>query len=327
MAKKKTTKREAAATPIERLKVEYDALVPMLERFRSGLVEQIEKVTDDNSLSLAFPIESRVKSWSSISEKIERKALRLKTIQDIPDLVGVRVAFLFLRDLRTACSAVGETFSVEDEEDVVGRLGDSEFGYQSFHYGVTIPETWATVPTFSGCANIVAEIQLRTIAQHTWAAASHLLQYKQESGVPLSVRRSIHRVSALLETVDLEFERALIEREEYREKPTPERSGEEELNVDLLESTLDSLLPPENRGDEEPYDELLVDLEAAGIETLDKLRALIGKHLKPALKHDAEIVEGVHQGYGREPERIEKGVYLAHAGLIRHMLGRIGERS
>lgn len=58
-------------------------------------------------------------------------------------------------------------------------------------------------------SGLKAEVQVRTVTQHVWAAASHVLQYKQEASVPLPVRRSIYRVSALLETVDLEFERVL----------------------------------------------------------------------------------------------------------------------
>jgi len=168
-------------------------------------------------------------------------------------------------------STVRKTFSIENEEDVTDRLGNSEFGYQSLHYGITIPNTWATVPTFSGCAGIIAEIQLRTIAQHTWAAASHLLQYKQESGIPFEVRRSIHRVSALLETVDLEFERALIERDEYLDESSPDRSGDELLNVDLLSGALTNLLPIANRLENEDYNTILSRLNKFNINTLQQL--------------------------------------------------------
>lgn len=316
---KNPTKVELFAS-IEDLKRDYDSLAPTLERLRLGLVEQLSKVVNDNSLTLAFPIESRIKSWASISEKLDRKSLTPKSIVDLPDLIGIRIVFLFLRDLQTSRSAVTETFSVKDMEDVSGRLGDAQFGYQSVHYGITIPDSWQSVPTFSGCLGISAELQLRTIAQHTWAAASHILQYKQETSVPLEVRRSIHRVSALLETVDLEFERALEEREKYLQEPTETRSGDELLNVDLLAATLDSLLPLANKEDDESYDELLDELSNIGIDSLEKLRQLIGRHLAETLKHDAGIVSGAVRGYGREPERIAKAVYLAHTGLLRHMI-------
>jgi ppGpp synthetase/RelA/SpoT-type nucleotidyltranferase len=62
---------------------------------------------------------------------------------------------------------------------------------------------------------MVFELQLRTLAQHIWAVASHKLQYKREASVPVPIRRSINRVSALLEMVDLEFDRVLLEREQY----------------------------------------------------------------------------------------------------------------
>lgn len=286
-----------------------------------GLVGQLIQVIKDHSLTLAFPIESRVKSWASIQEKLDRKSLNPKSIAEIPDLVGIRVVLLFLRDLRTCCKVVTEIFPVKEMEDVASRLGDAQFGYQSVHHSLTIPDSWITVPTFSGCNGVTAELQVRTIAQHTWAAASHILQYKHEANIPAEVRRSINRVSALLETVDLEFERALREREKYLGEPAETRSSDEALNVDLLAATLDSMLPPENKTDDESYDELLVELVGAGIVTLGKLRAFIDQRLKPALKHDSDIVSGRHSRYLRVPERMKRGVYLTHVGLVRRMLG------
>ena len=70
----------------------------------------------------------------------------------------------------------------------------------------------------------------------------HTLQYKQEDSVPAPMRRAIHRVSALLEVVDLEFERLLKERESYRSDSGPINT-DAILNVDLLEHLLDALLP------------------------------------------------------------------------------------
>src|SRR5690606_25945786 len=97
-------------------------------------------------------------------------------------------------------------------------------------------------------------------AQHTWAVASPKLQYKHEEGVPPPIRRTIHRVSALLETVDLEFERVLEERGSYIAAAADNVDLGELLNVDLLKATLSEILPEKNRVDNEPYADLLVDL-------------------------------------------------------------------
>ena len=96
------------------------------------------------------------------------------------------------------------------------------------------------------------------------AVASHYLQYKREKSVPLEVRRSINRVSALLETVDLEFERVLNERDVYVTGITSV-SPEERLNVNVLKAMLDENLPLANRTNDEAYDELVAELESVGV--------------------------------------------------------------
>src|SRR5437867_10781858 len=134
-----------------------------------------------------------------------------------------------------------------------------------------------------------AELQVRTVAQHIWAEASQALQYKQKEGVPIGVTRAIHRVSALLETVDLEFERVLDQRHTYRTKI--DLSGTDDpLNVDLLEKTLDDLLPRQNKSGDEDYADLLEDLYHFQVITQKDLRNLIAKHLDSILKSDAALV-------------------------------------
>ncbi len=133
---------------------------------------------------------------------------------------------------------IAEAFNVLRQYDTQERLREDQFSYASRHFVVKLPEEWLEVPTMAQLGELQAEIQVRTLAQHIWAEASQTLQYKQEQNVPPVVRRAIYRVSALLETVDLEFERVLDQRETYRS--TVEASATDEaLNVDLLEKALE----------------------------------------------------------------------------------------
>jgi trimethylamine:corrinoid methyltransferase-like protein len=50
-----------------------------------------------------------------------------------------------------------------------------------------------------------AEVHVRTVLQHAWAAISHSLQYKKEDDVPAALRRRLNRLAALLELADQEF--------------------------------------------------------------------------------------------------------------------------
>lgn len=276
---------------------------------------------------MGVPIESRIKPWSSIVDKIERRALILSSIQQIDDLIGIRIILLFKRDLEKACSLISKTFVVISHEDTAQRLTEAQFGYQSFHYVISFPEKWLDIPSFQKFTDFKAEVQVRTLAQHIWAAASHNLQYKQEQSVPVPVQRSIYRVSALLETVDLEFERVLQDREAYLKRVDIQET-DELLNVDLLEKTLDSLLPEQNKEHDENYSELIRELSDFKLDRRSKLIELINKHLKSALEEDRKRAESelkVVREEGMESEvplgQLKNGAFYTHIGLMRAILG------
>jgi putative GTP pyrophosphokinase len=310
---------------IEHLRLQYQDHVSRANRLREAVVEQVSTLLEKGTVTLGVPIESRVKDWNSIEEKLIRKSLGLSKITDLDDLVGVRVILLFRRDLLPIEELLGKTFDILSKEDTSSRLADAQFGYQSHHFIVAIPASWAKIPTFSDLQGLRTEIQVRTLSQHIWAAASHKLQYKHEDSVPPPLRRTIYRVSALLETVDLEFERVLEERKNYVEKEIPAISQDEKLNVDLLAATLDDILPTSNKdGDDEIYAELLPDLFHFNIDTVGKLRHLLQKHLKKIEETDANDAKShsrvLDEYPERERERISRGIYYTHVGLAREAL-------
>lgn len=305
------------------IKEQYSGMVAMNERLRRSLVHQIEYIVSDNKLTLGVPVESRVKTLASIVEKIERKNVKIRNIVDLDDLVGVRIIFLFRRDMMAIEGLLQEKLNIVSVEDVSARLSEVQFGYQSKHYVVSIPEAWLGVPEFSGLDGLKAEIQIRTMAQHIWAAASHKLQYKNESSVPPPVRRTIHRVSALLETVDLEFDRVLDERSSYVEDLADTTAASEVLNVNLVESLLTELWPVGNMDDDEDYSDLLDDLLSNNVSTVEGLRSLIVNNIKRALRADRKEVESriKDNSYADEDEeRLKRGVFYTHVGLTRQAL-------
>ena len=316
-----------ATNKSDKLKKDYDSKKDSAGRFCSALVEQIKGLIFSEHISLAVPIESRVKSWSSICGKIERSNLELEDIFQLNDLVGIRLILLFKRDLDRCRKSIEENLEIIEKEDTASRLDESQFGYQSYHYVIKFPKLWLSLPTFSDFSEYKAEIQIRTIAQHIWAAASHNLQYKHEDNVPKTVRRSIYRVSALLETVDLEFERVLSEREEYVKELKPE-TQDEKLNVDLLKKILDAHLPIENRDDDESYSELIQDLSERGITKSSELISLIKEQIEQALKDDARRAQNIQnvstKGWAIFTksliDRTSRGIYHNHTSLIKVMI-------
>lgn len=314
--------RNIIKSSIHQLQINYDLLKPQAEKFMISLCEQFEHLFLTNSITLGVPIECRVKKWDSIYDNIERNKLSLSNVIDLDDLVGIRLILLFKRDLDKIHELINNTFNVTRYEDTSTRLTETQFGYQSVHYIITLPKNWLRIPSFRDFGKFKAEIQVRTLAQHIWAAASHKLQYKQESSVPPPIMRSIYRVSAILETVDLEFERVLSERESYIAEVDTSRE-DTRLNTDVLQRLLDELLPSSNKGKSEPYGELIEDLLEFDIDTVGKLRQLIQSNLPQVLEEDKNYAKRMANDKTLNSDthkRVKRGVYFIHVGLVRQSL-------
>ena len=311
---------------LEILQGEYATLAPLADQFANELERQIQQLIQTHGIALSIPLQRRIKSWSSISEKLERKTLKLPSLKSLSDLVGLRIIVQFTRDVETIRNLLRSEFKVLEEYDSGKQLKEDQFGYSSIHFVVELPELWLSVPTMASMRGLRAEVQLRTTAQHIWAAASHTLQYKNEMSIPLPIRRAIHRVSALLETVDLEFDRVLQQRDQYRSGITT-APADVPLNVDLIESVLDSIFPPKNKSvGDEAYSDLLEELTYIKVTTVQQLEDLLRMHQATTLAHEASVVElirskkmGYHR-YADEEARISRGVYFTHTGLARYAL-------
>jgi len=311
---------------IQALEEKYKELLPLLDSFCMEITHQINRLLEESNITLGFPIQHRLKTWESLSEKIQRIP-RLYNLLEIQDLVGLRIILLFKRDIDKVTQIIHKNFLILREYNTFDRLKEDQFGYASLHLIAKLKEDWLSVPTFTNMRGLIAEIQIRTLAQHIWAESSHKLQYKQEKNIPPTVRRSIYRVSALLETVDLEFERVLEERENYRSQIVGmhPQSDDERLNVDLVETLLDSKLPDTNKSLNEDYGVLLNNLDYFGIKTKQQLSELIEKHLLQIIDVDKnkaeELVKSHNTGQTILPQytisRARKNVYFSHIGLVR----------
>jgi ppGpp synthetase/RelA/SpoT-type nucleotidyltranferase len=316
--------------PLSAVQVEeqYIATRALADRMLEGVRVQLLRLFNDNDVTLAVPIESRVKHISSIVEKVERKSIILHSIFDVDDLVGLRIILLFESDVQKVCDLIEGNLSVISKTASLERLDTNSFGYASEHFTIKLPSTWLNVPSYRGLDSVRAEIQVRTLAQHMWAAASHKLQYKHEASVPIPLRRALSRASALLEIVDKEFSRVLDERRNYLDDIST-IAPDEPLNVDIISSVLSSKLPLANKQDGERYEEILSELFVEGIATRKQLEDFIDAYLIRAVREDFEQAESVM----RDPEdyddnhraRAKQGVYFTHPGLIRVALSYLRE--
>ena len=328
---------------IQELEKQYTHTKALCDSFSIEVTRQITKLLEDNNIQLAVPIQYRTKSWDSIRNKCEQGRFTIKkSLSELQDLIGIRLILLFKRDLAKVTDLIENHFSVIKKYNTEDRLEENQFGYMSIHEIVKLKDEWLKVPTLSALKELKCEIQIRTLVQHAWSEASHIFQYKNENDVPRPLKRTIGRLSALLETVDLEFERVLTEREEYKGGLTnnsPTETDNESLNVDLLMEILKNYFPEINDGSNDTfeYSNLLNELNVVNINTVDQLITLINRHKPTLMTQQKKLAEELLRNYeqtgkladnkgglyvlGKDTlEDLKSGYYYSRIGLVRQII-------
>lgn len=206
---------------------------------------KIEKlITDLLSLKSINPhmIISRLKTKDSLSKKIDLKIDKYSKLEEITDLVGLRIITYLESEISLVSEIIENEFLMDAKNSVDKRkLKADQFGYKSLHYVVSIKNPRCLLPEYKRYENFKAEIQIRSILQHGWAEIEHDLGYKGEFSIPESFRRDFSRVSALLETADIEFDRLKSNLKNYEKdinKIIRNNDGIVELNQTSLLSIL-----------------------------------------------------------------------------------------
>ncbi|MCK9412357.1 MAG: RelA/SpoT domain-containing protein [Prolixibacteraceae bacterium] len=272
---------------------EYNSIKDSLMQFKDELIKSISKVLEESDIQLGFPILGRVKTLESIIKKqVEELFIMRKTIKEMQDLVGFRIVLLFNRDIEKVIEIIKTNLDVLRTYNTQDRLQDDQFGYSSIHCIARLKKAWLEVPMFKDFGDFICEIQVRTLSQHTWAASTYLIEYKETALIPKPLKRSISRLSALLETVDLEFERLLLEKQHFQklqEESLHDNYLKEILNQENLIKILDKHLPEQNKSGTENYIKAIEGLTRIGITTVSQLVEIIEKYKDAALDFETSI--------------------------------------
>ncbi len=150
----------------------------------------------------------RVKSFESVYQKLRRRIADGEVQRDsvsITDLLGIRVVCPFLEDIQEAERILSERAQVVEKERKGARYSFQEFGYDSVHYLIRIPEEVRrplNLPESS-----LVEVQLRTILQDAWAEVEHELIYKTDfTPFDEPLRRKLAALNANLSLADMVFQ-------------------------------------------------------------------------------------------------------------------------
>ena len=225
-----------------------------MEQFRQKLplLKQLEQVTTQHLEFLlqqqgiyVTAIEHRVKTEKSLSGKLELKGAKYRTLDDITDLVGLRIITFYTDDVDKVAALVKKSLSVDWDESVDKRKMHqlNSFGYNSLHFICRLPKSIINDPEAPALNMIRFEIQMRTALQHVWSTIEHDIGYKGVVHLPPEYRRQFSRLAGMLELIDDEFSRLRISMTDYsRHVQALVASGQLKdvpLNVDTFRSYLE----------------------------------------------------------------------------------------
>ena len=246
-------------------------------------------------------LEHRVKTESSLAGKLELKGAKYHTLDDVTDIMGMRVVTFYSDDVDKVAAIVNEIFQVDWSNSVdkrkLHRL--DSFGYNSLHYICTLPKSVVEDPDMPLLNELRFEIQMRTALQHVWSTLDHDIVYKDGGvNIPNEYRRQFNRLAGMLELVDDEFSRLRNILTEYRRQMLALEASGQLDKVDLNSDTFRRYLEAQpfarlnkriaaiNQAELYPVPMMpfLRVLQKLGFETLGEVNRLIEEHSDDAYR-------------------------------------------
>lgn len=146
-------------------------------------------------------IESRLKSTSSIVEKLERKGLPVSAEvakERLNDIAGIRVVCCYIDDVY----AVEKMLLRQTDITLVKRQDYIETpnynGYRSLHLDMRVPIFLSDRTEY-----VLVELQIRSVAMDFWASLEHDLRYKADkAALPAGINEEMLQCADEIAVID-----------------------------------------------------------------------------------------------------------------------------
>ena len=190
----------------EMLLRQFRELRPSLQQIADEACRLLQNALSEQGIYITA-MEHRVKTEKSLAGKLELKGAKYKDINDITDLVGLRVITFYSDEVDKVAAIAKRIFDIDWQESVDKRKLHQldAFGYNSLHY---ICRLKTGGPRF--------ELQMRTALQHVWSTIEHDTGYKGDVKIPSEYKRQFSRLAGMMELMDDEFSRLRTVLTDYR---------------------------------------------------------------------------------------------------------------
>ncbi|MEL3905932.1 MAG: (p)ppGpp synthetase [Treponema sp.] len=235
------------------LKKQYDEYSAHFSVLLRRLEDHLRSVVQ---VSAVPAYKTRIKHFNSYYKKLLKfpPADSLNGFPIVTDLIGIRIVCPFLKNLDEVEKIIVKNFDIIEIERKGADRTFREFGYESTHILAVIPEVFKVGLLLP--ADLIFEIQIRTILQDAWAEVEHELVYKFEfSPFDYPMKRKFASINASLSLADIVFQEIRDEQnslnteldkrreqfyfcaDEFTDKVLGSFSGNKEKNAEYVSSS------------------------------------------------------------------------------------------
>ncbi|OSM01645.1 GTP pyrophosphokinase [Magnetofaba australis] len=190
---------------LERIIERYDERRNLYEDFMSRQVTLLTEFLAENGPRV-FSVTGRVKSRDSLRRKL-LSGPPYTRLEEVKDLVGIRIVTFFQSEVDQVADQIRKEFQI-DEAFIFDRgeaLDPERWGYGARHYIASMLESRLRLIEYKRFVGCQAEIQVRSLLQHSWAEIEAVMGYTTRESFPRERRRQFARVAGLLELADQEY--------------------------------------------------------------------------------------------------------------------------
>ncbi len=189
------------AKPFNRLMMEYSSAIMEVETRLKVLNAEFSQEYNRNPFE---SIKSRLKSASSIYEKLKRKGYQFaaENIREhLNDVAGIRVICSFPDDIYRLAKLLmkQDGITLVREKDYIKYPKPN--GYRSLHLILSVPIYLSNEKKY-----IKVEVQFRTIAMDFWASLEHKLKYKKHVEKADEIEKQLRICADSIEILDYQMQ-------------------------------------------------------------------------------------------------------------------------
>ncbi|TCO72260.1 putative GTP pyrophosphokinase [Marinisporobacter balticus] len=184
----------------KKILIPYEQAVEELKVKFKAIRNELREISEYSPIEF---VTGRVKKVSSILEKAKKYGFAENEIEEkIEDIAGIRIMCQFVDDIYKVVELIeqrdGKDLKIVYVKDYIKNRKES--GYRSYHMIIKYP-----IQTAFGNKEILAEIQIRTLAMNFWATIEHSINYKYKKNVPEPIKERLKKSAEAAYHLDKEM--------------------------------------------------------------------------------------------------------------------------